>query len=808
MLEFFRRYQWYFFLVITVVTVISFSFFGTYNTLGSDNWREQVAFTAVNNEEVTRFEIEDMTTFLGTDTDDRALYGVWGFNFLNDGVIRKDFLQTGLAEELVSAYKNEIDQDLEIRRVKEQKYKTYKHPQAPFISTETVWNYFAPEMSAYFQTLKTADQATHQEAINARVKLFLAEKKLSAPMLRQILRYQESQYNWITHDHNIDQIDLSLYGYHNLEDWFGPRFVRIVAQFIMNSAILAEQKGYQVSRSEVLADLVRNTEISYQQNKNNPNIGVATPQEYFNEQLRRLGMDQTRAINVWEQVMLFRRYFHDVGGSALVDNLVYQKYNDYAKHEIDIDLYQLSTPLRINDYTTLQNFESYLKAIAKPAKDDPLYLPTSFFKAEEVSKKYPELVQKRYLLEISQASKKNLNARVSLKETWGWELDENNWATLKKEFPELAVKKESTRDDRLIALDNLDEITRARVDAFARAAIIDSHPEWIDKALNDAKPQISVIGLRTEGGTTPFEGLTAKSKRIELIKLLDQAPLNEEPTTNSKLNPFSADQQTFYKIKVIERDVKPEILTFADANKDGSLDSVRDRILEKHYIAIRDNNPTTYQNEDKSWKSFESVRNEVADNYFEKVLKALEKSRQATSKEEKDQGTKDQLAALRFYIYLKNAKSKIEKDPSQAEKWVKAKTDQAPSGKLLSQEPLSNQWLIEKSAYVVERGKRDLEINAAEAFDLSEQTWSDLKPSPNGNIAFFQVAKKRANKDKEIAIAEQIQMAQNFLSYEAQRILMRQVLQEIIEKNAISLSYLDVKEEENPVPAEPIENTF
>ncbi len=33
MLAFFRKYQRYFFLVITIVIVISFSFFGTYSTL-------------------------------------------------------------------------------------------------------------------------------------------------------------------------------------------------------------------------------------------------------------------------------------------------------------------------------------------------------------------------------------------------------------------------------------------------------------------------------------------------------------------------------------------------------------------------------------------------------------------------------------------------------------------------------------------------------------------------------------------------------------------------------------------------------
>lgn len=64
MLDFFRKYQRYFFLVITVVIIISFSFFGTYSTLGSNAWREQIAFKAVNGHEVTRADVDEMTDFL------------------------------------------------------------------------------------------------------------------------------------------------------------------------------------------------------------------------------------------------------------------------------------------------------------------------------------------------------------------------------------------------------------------------------------------------------------------------------------------------------------------------------------------------------------------------------------------------------------------------------------------------------------------------------------------------------------------------------------------------------------------------
>ena len=70
MLEFFRRYQRAFFIVITVVIVISFSFFGTFQTFSGSEQDDSVAFTALDGSKVRRSEVSDMVTFLTTDSHD------------------------------------------------------------------------------------------------------------------------------------------------------------------------------------------------------------------------------------------------------------------------------------------------------------------------------------------------------------------------------------------------------------------------------------------------------------------------------------------------------------------------------------------------------------------------------------------------------------------------------------------------------------------------------------------------------------------------------------------------------------------
>ena len=786
MLDFFRRYQRYFFIVITVVIIISFSFFGTYSTLGSDVWREQIAFKAVNGHEVTRADLEEMVTFIATDSTDKNLFqGAWGPNFLNDGVLTKDFLETGLAAELVARYQKELLSDLEARSDKEKKYKLYKHPNAPFIGVDSVWGYFSPAMSTYYAQVRNAENPVSPDAFDSRVKLFLEQRKLPASTVRNILHYQERQYSWLESDPNLDHTDLALFGYHTSEDWFGSHFTHLVSQFIMNAAILAEQQGYRVTKAEALADLMRNVQISYQERQSQPNIGVASVQDYMGEQLRRLRMDQSRAVKVWTQVLLFRRYFQDAGYSALADTLAYAKYNQFAFEQLGIDLYQVPQDLRLNSYDKLQKFEIYLGAVAKPSKDK-LSLPSEFLAKAEVSKSYPELVQKKFVLEIAQVNVKNISSRASLKEIWNWEAEEKNGDSLKKEFPELAIKSAQTREERIEVLDSLDTVTRNKVDVYAKNAILKGHPEWIKEALEQAPMQKTFVGLREEGGKLPFIGLDKKEDRQKLAKLLDAAPLNQSPEANSPLAAYTADQQNFYRIMVLEKAPESEILTFTEAETDGTLSAVRQRLLEKHYLAIRGKQPLLYQNDKKEWRPFESVQELVADDYFKPVIDALTPIHQSLADSAKEtKMTKDRAAALRLYSYTKTAKAAIEKDPPQASKLVREASEEG------KQIPLKDQWKLEKIEKEITRQGREEVVDTYEAFAQPTETWSAIKTPPNGQLAFYFVKGKSADSTKvAAATAAQTRKAQAVLSAEAQRAFMHTVLDKIQAKQAVSLDYL------------------
>lgn len=775
MLELFRRFQSYIYVVVAFVIIISFSFFGTYNTLPADSLHEQIAFTAIDGSKIKRSELEETALFIATDSDDKLLFGgIWGPNFLNDGVLTKDFLDTGLAEILMNSYVPEVASDLETAHAREKHYSLYVHPEGKFISTDSIWQYFAPQMKKDFAFLNSAENVTSPDAIQARINLFLGERQLPAPFLRQLLRYQQSQYTWMKPDPNLENMDLSLYGHHTFEDWFGQRTLCLIAQFIINSSKIAEQKGYEVTKAEALADLMQNSEHSYQQNLRNPNIGVRNAQEYFSEQLRRQGIDANRAAKIWRQVLLFRRLFNDVGNSNLMDPLIHKQFYAYAKEAVVGDLYRLPPEFRFSDYSDMQKFEIYLDAVSKRDKTDLLALPDATLGLEEVKAQTPQLVQRRYVLDVAQMSKNQLIAKVGLKEMWEWESADKNWDKLKSQFPELGLKNARTKDERLAALDNLDANSRTKLDMMARKAVVENHPEWIQEALANAKVERLDIGI-SQGGTIFVKGLKDYSK---FVQLLDLASTQE--SAKQQLEVFTADGLNYYTINVIERAPEETIMTFNDA--DETLDLLLTQKLEAYYPTIQEQYPALFKQENR-WRPFADVREKVADLYFKPLLDAIRSDYTATTGKPGDRLLGSRIAPYRLYKYARTAHSQLKEGSNTP--FVKPSEQAAMT--------LADQWKWEKSDFKAERSSETQDINKADLFALQPSAWTLVYTPPNGDLYFFFLKTKEQDLN-DIDFANKVLDGQQLIADSAQRNYMHELVRQLKNKNAISLDYLKMKE--------------
>lgn len=789
MLDFFRRHQKYFFVFITVIIVISFSFFGTYGTLTPErSSRDIIAFTAVDGTNVSRSDLEEMVVFISTDSEDKQLFGgAWGPNFLNNGVVRNDLLATGLAGQLIASYPELLGDELITRLQKEKKFTPYVHPQAKFLSVESAWSYFAPQIKEQFDSLRKAEDPLEKQAVAARIALYLEARKLPPSLLRQMMLYQERQYGWLAHDAALERQDLALFGYHTLQDWFGSRFLHIAAEFIINSAKVAEARGYVVTKEEALASLWNNAQQSYKENSKNPNLGVASVEEYFREQLRRLGIETNKAVKLWQQVLLFRRLFSDGGSSAFVDPLLAKQLVSYGREQERGEAYHLLEPLHLKDFRSLQQFEIYLDTIAPRTAQDKisLALPKVFLPAEELIKKAPEFVQKRYLVDIAHIDKRQLQARVSLKDTWGWEVEDANWKVLQKQFPELGIKNATDSAERYALLDSLDTVTRERVDAFARTALVDSHSDWIDEMLASAPVDRQILSVRLKGGRPPLPGI---DKREEFMAALDAAATLEQ---------FSGDNKNYYRITVIDRSPSWEMLTFAEAKNYDVLNPLLDTQLEAYYKKVREAKEKEYKREDGSWKSFGEIKDKVAEDYFSKVLKAIKDDYALTHSEakEKIELTADRAASLRLYPYVRavyqqqrqggEAEFQVNSDKKGADDSISMSTVSLPP-----RQPLDKQWMLEMLQWQMERSRPTAgTVDPTQVFSLAIGEWSKVFDPANGDLSFFHVTDKSSPEDPA-AIVTQTLASQSLLGDEAQRMLMQDVIALIDAKKALSLNYL------------------
>lgn len=789
MLSFFRKYQRYFFLGITIVIVISFSFFGTNKVLQAPSVKNEIAFRSIDGSDITQAEVEEMVLFLSMDPDETM-----GFSekrtprFLNDAVFRKDIIATGIGNILAKTYPLEIEAELHARAIKEKAYKPYVHPQASFISTVNAWANFAPALKEAFESLQRTEDPSKPQAFATRSRLYLAEKQFPPTLLRQVFKYQEKQFSWLSPDENLDRVDFSLFGYHTAEEWFGPRFMALAAQFVINSAQIAEQRGYRVSKGEAAADLQHNADLAFQKllKQNRYMASVTSSEEYLNEQLRSLGLDESRAVKIWRNVLLFRKLFQDAGTAVFVDLLPFQAFTNYTRESAMGMQYQLPDGLQLGNFKELQKFELYLNAISKGHRKGSLALPQQFAATADIAKKHPELVEKRYLLEMSMLDRTALQSKVSLKDTWNWEIDRANWTALTKEFPELGIKKADDRQERFAALEALSGTRRSAVDAFARKAIVDSHPEWIAEALKEETPQTMVVGITYKGEGSPIRGL---SDGTALIALLDKVPLHgkgeaSDAVTVEKLSQFTADGKHYYTLKVLERLPTAEVLTFAEANRRGVLDTLLTVELEKYYLQEREKTASDFQKEDKTWKPFADVRDLLAQRYFKGILTAI----RAEQKGNKDL-SEATAASMRLLPYVKSIQNALKKDPLLSDKYTQ-NVEVSSSEKLTPAALPEEQWKLVKKPLEIARKQHKEEIDPTEALAMADGEWSNVHAMATGAIFFYQ---KQANITGETsaAVLEGVNKARTLFFNEVQVALAADLVKLFKAQNAISLAFFN-----------------
>ncbi len=628
MLEFFRRYQRSFFITITAVIIASFLFFGASPSWFQEDSEDEKAGSTViartvNGLPITLAETQRLARFIAIEAEETLPHRQLP-NLCNDGVIRNDFLKTGIDALLRTAYPEACQQNF------------------PFIA----------------------------------------------------------------------------------------------AQFILNVAAVAEQKGHHVSFEEAKGDLLWFFQKSLQklQKKEGSPLFLSMSQH-----LKSLGFQEKAAAAAWRKVLLFRRYFQGISSASFIDRLPFKDFFSYARESIAAQMYQWPSEMRFHTFEDLIAFETYLSAIAPP-RDNPLDFPSTYYSLAQIEAEYPELIQASYTAQVKEVSLVTASLRIPLKKLWDWQGDEAHWELLRKNFSFLPLG--DLQDKKLQAIHRLKPEERFAVDFFSRMQILSDHPEYIEASLNEAFSETKTLEISPQSTSLKFI-----QKPWKLSKYLRQGAEGEKQAQQALQN-YSDDGKTLYRIEKVSLLESPRILSFAEAKAKKILDPIVERRLWSSY---RKTIPG------KQKKPFAEMKIELAKAMFSGVLRAIEEIPCSICNND----------SYAHYRLLRA--SQIALKHLQASKT------------LSNEEGVQAQFKLINKEMTIQRTTQE-EWMKNQAFAMMPNEWSPIHVPNNGDIAFFYVENKKA---RTAPILDPISFSKQIIAADAQMYLAEKLLKTIIQNNSI-----------------------
>jgi len=756
MLAFFRKYQKGLFIVVSVLVLASFSFFGVQKA----NFDKQVVEKdgevgiAIDGSKIRLLELNRLKRFIRTDAHDMQMLMMRDMpNMLNDGVIRTDFIQSGLAKELLIAYKAELEQEFGQRLTKLKRFKPYAHKEAPFLSVEGLWEHVLPELKEAFVAFKKIPSDEYERNVDALLSLYLYEQKFPPHMLKQFLHYQAQQYKWVQPDNELVNGNFALFRAKHIGDWFGEQGIDLIAQTILNGAIVAKKEGYTVTQKEAKASLYENARQALASQQG----GKATDKEvvrFVTNQLQHVHLTEQDAVALWQKVLLFRKYFQDVGSSVLVDTLTAKTYQEYLDKKVEKKVYHFAEPIALHSFRDMLQLQYYIDAVTNPQARKSMHtldLPQAVLPAEHVEKRVAELTYMPFTTSVRSVKKSEVLLEIPVQDVWGCQLEETHFKKLQANFPELAGKACVTEEARQEKLDGLSEQVREKVDMYTREELFARQPELLQQMLTTAEAKEMVLAISLGNVEEPLPGITdTKGLRDALL------------TAEKPVESFSQDGEHFYAIEVTEKPESLSLLSYKEAKQKGVLDGLLTRQLEQKYPAIRTELPQVFKDAEGNWKSFHAVRDEVGREVYKNVCRSLDTYAKKTL-------NIDEYAEHRFDYFFDKIRGKIEDGKTPQE--------------LLGIE--AGQWRIEEEEVTSIRSKIGAWYDES-AFEASPDTWSNAKMTADGKPFIYCVTASGVDTDK---LPELIEKERSALIKEAKKELLLELIAEMQEKDAIHFLY-------------------
>ncbi len=672
MLQFFRKHQKFFFIVVTFFVVVSFAFFGAFKSyVPSAEVKERVVAKAIDGSKITDRTLAAIARTLTSDTAKAGMP-----NLLHAEGVEVLFLEPALADLIAKTYFPLMKEELQERLQRVKSYVPYSHPQAPFINALDVWKSLSPKIDEAIRQLQMEPEAT-ASSFSKLATIYLEQKRLPQNLIKKMLSMQEQQYSWITPDPSLQQRNIALFGFETLRDWFGPTFIDCLSQCIVSGAIVAAKEGVAVSEKEARADLLCNV-ISGAKTHFNQEVTLLDAAAYLKREAQLLGLDEKSLIRGWQKVLSFKRYLDGIGEAIFQDPLVQQTFASFAEECVKVELYELPQELKLVSFDDLLSFQVYLE---KTAAKSPLSLelPEALKSAEEVEKGCPELVSEQFYLKIQSLDLQELAQAIPLKEMWAWQARGENWSALVQEFEGLRGKEGAG------ALEGFNGKERQAIDAWSRLQMVRQDAASIQKALKEASAKTEWVRLSLKG-EAPFVGIDAPGELLSKLR------------SSSLLEGYTQDGVHIYTFEVVKRGEGKELLSFAKARTDASFKRVVEKTLEEAYAKIRLRDVKRFEQSPGQWKPFQEVKDLVGAYLYAPLLRAIEKEENFS----KEKITYSFYAKHRFSSFMR----------SEREAMLQGKAVQAP-------------WrLVHQEVELTRRCARSLPVD--ELLAIEDGTWTEV----------------------------------------------------------------------------------
>jgi GcvH upstream region-like protein len=706
MLTLLRKYQKAIFAVVAFMVIASFSFFGTYGSINSDLPKEEdvVVGKVLGGGNLSSKTIHQVERFIDSDFYD-VMAGLGGSaNLLNDGFLRHDLVKSGLSNLLFSSEKDQIWSELKSKVQKFKDFKPYVHP-GKFVSFEMMLSQFARNYHEDLEAFRKA--STDEDNFLYLGKLYVDQTIFPAEMLRKMMLYVEHQYSSMARpDPGLKQADLSLFYAKRASDWFGHGFLKKVSKFIVHGAAFAEKKGYKVSKEEAKANILQTLTKHLHELDQNAQYTEAEIMKYYRQEMAKLQMNEKDLLNVCQKIHVLRKMLDEVGHSVFVDANMYKEFAKFASEGALVEVYSLPKDFHFKDDEDLMKFEVYLDSVSQN-RDDAL-LASSFASVEEINKRAPELLEKRFLVQMAHLKKADLIQEISMRRTWDWQVDDKNWIELKQEFIELKDYQADEKDVRFSILQNLSDSTREKVDLFARRKILDEQPDLLKEKLAKALMQKKLLSLSLKGEDEVLEGIRDRRQLLDLLE-----------SESEKLSCFTQDSENYYRMEIVDKSSLWEILTFKEAKERGVLSSLLEKKLKNDYKRKGFSAP------------FNEVREELKDLSFASFKKKLKES----------EGLKEdswQLAVdRRFFPYMRKMQNVVISGINQNFLNSEIVSNQEC---LAPKDRLDKQWLLKKEQIKVSRKSSHPYLDD-KIYKMAKGEWSSVTITKDGPV-FFQVLDK------------------------------------------------------------------